>query len=77
MESLMELDQRLFGNYIDHKSEALVGGIEQGMQVGLFDWEQCEHEPDGVRTYIQEIIISLATIHCEVGTHVCYCAHTY
>lgn len=66
----MELDQRLFRNYIEHKSEGLVGGIEQGMQTGLFDWEQCENEPESVRTYVHEIILSLATIHCEVGIHV-------
>ena len=74
----MELDQRIFRNYIEHKSDPLVGGIEQGMQAGLFDWEQCEHEPQSVRAYIHEIILSLATIHCEVGVyiHICYCAHT-
>ena len=63
----MELDQRLFRNYIEHKKESLVDAIEQGMQAGLFDWEQCEQEPSSVRTYIQDIILSLVTIHCEVS----------
>ena len=71
-EQLVEVDQRLFRSYIDHKSEALVDSIEQGMRVGLFDWEQCEHEPTTVRTYIQDIVLSLVTIHCEVSG----CAYT-
>ena len=69
MESMMELEQRLFRSYIEHKSEAMVGAIEQGMQSGLFDWEQCENEPTCVRSYIQDIILALVAIHCEVRTH--------
>jgi exocyst complex component 2 len=67
-EMLMELDQRLFRSYIDHKSEAVVDSIEQGMRTGMFDWEQCAQEPATVRTYIQDIILSLVTVHCEVYT---------
>ena len=68
-EMLMELDQRLFRSYIDHKSEAVVDSIEQGMRTGMFDWEQCAQEPATVRTYIQDIILSLVTVHCEVRAY--------
>lgn len=67
MEMLMDLDERLFLRYIEHKSEALLQAIEEGMHAGLFDWEQCSVEPTGVRAYIQDIVLSLVSIHCEVG----------
>lgn len=66
MEMLTDLDERLFLKYIEHKSEALLEAIEEGMHAGLFDWEQCSVEPTGVRAYIQDIILSLVSIHCEV-----------
>ena len=65
---MMELDQRLFNNYIEHKSEVLVDAIEQGMKSGSFDWDVCKEEPTEVRSYIQEIILTLVTIHCEVSS---------
>ena len=63
----MELDHRLFRSYMERKSEGLVGAIEQGMHTGLFDWEQCEQEPDSVRNYIQDIVLSMVKIHYEVS----------
>ena len=66
MEMLTDLDERLFLKYIEHKSEALLEAIEEGMHAGLFDWDQCSVEPTGVRAYIQDIILSLVSIHCEV-----------
>jgi exocyst complex component 2 len=68
MEGMMDLDQRLFDNYIEHKSEVLVDAIEQGMKTGSFDWDVCKEEPADVRCYIREIILTLVTIHCEVFT---------
>ena len=63
----MDLDQRLFNNYIEHKSEVLVDAIEQGMKTGSFDWDVCKEEPTDVRCYVREIILTLVTIHCEVS----------
>ena len=67
MELLVDLDERLFQKYLDHKRKAVDSDIEQGMFTGLFDWEQCAHEPDEIRSYIHEIVLSLVAIHCEVG----------
>ena len=67
MEGMMDLDQRLFDNYIEHKSEVLVDAIEQGMKTGSFDWDVCKEEPADIRCYIREIILTLVTIHCEVS----------
>ena len=39
MEGMIELDQRLFRSYIEHKRELLVDTIEEGMRTGHFDWE--------------------------------------
>ena len=67
MECLVELEQKIFRCYIEHKSDTLVDAIEQGMQIGLFEWEQCDSEPTCVRSYIHETIITLVCIHCEVS----------
>ena len=67
MESLVELGKRLFRSYIEHKSEALVDAIEQGMQTGMFEWDVCACEPTSVRSYVQDIILSLVAVHCEVS----------
>ena len=64
---MTELDQRLFRSYIEHKSEVLVDSIEQGMKTGQFEWDLCQGEPTGVRSYVREIILTLVTIHCEVS----------
>ena len=73
----MELDQRLFRNYIEHKREALVDTIEEGMKTGLFEWDSCEAEPTDVRSYVREILLTLVTIHCEVSTHTPHTTHTH
>ena len=72
----MELDQRLFRNYIEHKREALVDTIEEGMKTGLFEWDSCEAEPTDVRSYVREILLTLVTIHCEVNTNTHHTPHT-
>ena len=73
MEGMVDLDQRLFNNYIEHKKEVLVDAIEQGMTTGSFDWEACKEEPTDVRSYVREIILTLVTIHCEVSHNTSYC----
>ena len=62
---LQELDGKVFDEYIKRKSESIVGIIEQGIQVGNFDWEQCQ-PPTTVRSYIKEVLLNLVIIHAEV-----------
>ncbi len=59
------LDDRIFGAYIHRKSESLMGIIQNGMQVGYFDWNQAA-EPTKVRSYVREILMNLVIIHAEV-----------
>ena len=60
-----ELDDRIFAVYIKRKSESLMGIIQNGMQVGYFDWNHAS-EPTQVRSYVREILMSLVVIHAEV-----------
>ncbi|XP_025058187.1 exocyst complex component 2 isoform X2 [Alligator sinensis] len=41
MESLKELDQRLFEIYIEAKADPIVGSLEPGIYAGYFDWKDC------------------------------------
>lgn len=41
MESLKELDQRLFEMYIESKADPIVGSLEPGIYAGYFDWKDC------------------------------------
>ncbi|NWU95069.1 EXOC2 protein, partial [Upupa epops] len=41
MESLKELDQRLFEMYIEFKADPIVGSLEPGIYAGYFDWKDC------------------------------------
>ena len=59
------LDDKIFEAYIRKKSECLRGIIENGMQVGYFDWNHAK-EPTQVRSYIREILMNLVLIHSEV-----------
>lgn len=59
------LDDKIFKAYIERKSESLHGIIENGMQVGYFDWNQAG-EPTQVRSYVREILMTLVLIHSEV-----------
>ena len=65
MHELQELDDKVFDEYIKRKSESIVGIIEQGIQAGSFDWEQCP-PPTAVRSYIKEVLLNLVIIHAEV-----------
>ncbi|NXY90496.1 EXOC2 protein, partial [Alcedo cyanopectus] len=41
MESLKDLDQRLFEMYIEFKADPIVGSLEPGIYAGYFDWKDC------------------------------------
>lgn len=65
MEKLHELDDAIFNEYIKRKIESIAGIIEQGIQVGYFDWETCG-EPQVVRNYVKDVLLNLVLIHSEV-----------
>ena len=65
MNDLRDLDDKVFGEYIKRKSESICGIIEQGIQVGNFDWNKCV-PPTEVRSYIKEVLFNLVIVHAEV-----------
>ncbi|NWZ65215.1 EXOC2 protein, partial [Acrocephalus arundinaceus] len=67
MESLKELDQRLFEVYIEFKADPIVGSLEPGIYAGYFDWKDCLI-PTGVRNYLKEALVNIIAVHAEVFT---------
>ncbi|XP_074842030.1 exocyst complex component 2 isoform X3 [Carettochelys insculpta] len=67
MESLKELDQRLFETYIELKADPIVGSLEPGIYAGYFDWKDCLI-PTGVRNYLKEALVNIIAVHAEVFT---------
>ncbi|NXI43022.1 EXOC2 protein, partial [Galbula dea] len=67
MESLKELDQRLFEMYIELKADPIVGSLEPGIYAGYFDWKDCLI-PAGVRNYLKEALVNIIAVHAEVFT---------
>ncbi|NWU66321.1 EXOC2 protein, partial [Pterocles burchelli] len=67
MESLKELDQRLFEMYIEFKADPIVGSLEPGIYAGYFDWKDCL-APSGVRNYLKEALVNIIAVHAEVFT---------
>ncbi|KYO35482.1 exocyst complex component 2 [Alligator mississippiensis] len=67
MESLKELDQRLFEIYIEAKADPIVGSLEPGIYAGYFDWKDCL-VPTGVRNYLKEALVNIIAVHAEVFT---------
>ncbi|NXY32152.1 EXOC2 protein, partial [Pomatorhinus ruficollis] len=67
MESLKELDQRLFEMYIEFKADPIVGSLEPGIYAGYFDWKDCLL-PTGVRNYLKEALVNIIAVHAEVFT---------
>ncbi|NXN98490.1 EXOC2 protein, partial [Rhinopomastus cyanomelas] len=65
MESLKELDQRLFEMYIEFKADPIVGSLEPGIYAGYFDWKDCL-VPAGVRNYLKEALVNIIAVHAEV-----------
>ncbi|XP_075441928.1 exocyst complex component 2 [Ascaphus truei] len=66
-DSLKELDQRLFGTYIENKADPIVGSLEPGIYTGYFDWKDCP-SPTGVRNYLKEALVNIIAVHAEVFT---------
>ncbi|XP_070603271.1 exocyst complex component 2 isoform X2 [Erythrolamprus reginae] len=67
MDSLKELDQRLFEIYIELKADPIVGSLEPGIYAGYFDWKDCL-PPTGVRNYVKEALVHIIAVHAEVFT---------
>uniref|UniRef100_A0A8D0HNH9 Exocyst complex component 2 n=1 Tax=Sphenodon punctatus TaxID=8508 RepID=A0A8D0HNH9_SPHPU len=67
MESLKELDQKLFDIYIELKADPIVGSLEPGIYAGYFDWKDCLI-PTGVRNYLKEALVNIIAVHAEVFT---------
>ncbi|XP_015281329.1 PREDICTED: exocyst complex component 2, partial [Gekko japonicus] len=67
MDSLKELDQRLFEMYIELKADPIVGSLEPGIYAGYFDWKDCL-TPTGVRNYLKEALVHIIAVHAEVFT---------
>ena len=77
LDRLAELDCAVFDEYIKLKLEPLLMLIEPGMNGGYFDWET-HVLPNGIRSYVMEILLSLVYVHAEVGitslsVTVCHC----
>ncbi|KAJ7410959.1 Exocyst complex component 2 [Willisornis vidua] len=70
MESLKELDQRLFEMYIEFKADPIVGSLEPGIYAGYFDWKDCL-VPTGVRNYLKEALVNIIAVHAEAKLEIC------
>ncbi|KAK6491813.1 exocyst complex component 2 [Huso huso] len=67
VESVRDLDQRLFETYIELKADPIVGSLEPGIYAGYFDWKDCL-PPTGVRNYLKEALVNIISVHAEVFT---------
>ncbi|XP_039609362.1 exocyst complex component 2 isoform X1 [Polypterus senegalus] len=65
IESIRDLDQRLFETYIELKADPIVGSLEPGIYAGYFDWKDCA-PPTGVRNYLKEALVNIIAVHAEV-----------
>ncbi|XP_064467381.1 exocyst complex component 2-like [Ornithodoros turicata] len=65
LNSLANLDRKLFQKLLDAKCDPIVGGIEPNLYAGAFDWKNCP-VPVGVSPYIREVLMSMAEVHAEV-----------
>lgn len=61
----VNLSNRLFEAYIEHRVEPLIGTIEPSMYLGDFDWNDCP-KPTGVRSYIKILLMKIISVHSEV-----------
>ncbi len=64
----MELDDKLFENFLEEKSNPVVGALEQNMYAGRFDWNDCL-QSIGVRRYLKDAIMGMIEVHAEVRSH--------
>merc|ERR1712002_1286363 len=60
-----ELDLKLFEQYVEEKSNPIVGVLEDNMYAGRFDWNDCIQSA-GVRRYVKEALMGMIRVHAEV-----------
>lgn len=60
-ESFDELEGTLFDQYIELKVEPILGGLEQKMYVGEFDWCTSK-EPLSVRDYVKDSVTQIVEV---------------
>lgn len=59
------LERGILDDYLEQKSDPLVGTIEPSMYLGKFDWDTNE-TPSDIRPYAKECINNLIHVHAEV-----------
>ncbi|KAI5695492.1 exocyst complex component 2 [Diaphorina citri] len=64
-ENLVILENKLIENYIEIKSDPLVGTIEPSMYLGHFEWDTVI-PPIDLKPYAKEIIGNIITVHAEL-----------
>lgn len=62
---LDNLAKSILEQYLEIKSDPLVGTIEPSMYLGHFDWDTCV-SPTDIRPYAKECINNLIHVHAEV-----------
>uniref|UniRef100_A0A665SVN4 Exocyst complex component 2 n=1 Tax=Echeneis naucrates TaxID=173247 RepID=A0A665SVN4_ECHNA len=67
VDTVRELDKKLFEAYIEKRADPIAGSLEPGIYAGYFDWRDCQ-TPTGVRNYLKEALVSIITVHAEVFT---------
>uniref|UniRef100_A0A6Q2WVN5 Exocyst complex component 2 n=1 Tax=Esox lucius TaxID=8010 RepID=A0A6Q2WVN5_ESOLU len=63
VQAVKELDESLFDNYIERKSDPIVGSLEPGIYAGYFDWRDCS-TPTGTHTHTH----THTDPHCLINT---------
>ena len=57
---------KFFQDYLEQKSDPLVGTIEPSMYLGRFDWDM-RRKPSNIGPYAKEIIGNLIRVFAEVS----------
>uniref|UniRef100_A0A8D8SKL0 Exocyst complex component 2 n=1 Tax=Cacopsylla melanoneura TaxID=428564 RepID=A0A8D8SKL0_9HEMI len=65
VDSLVTLENKLIENYIEIKSDPLVGTIEPSMYLGHFDWDT-NIPPSDLKPYAKEILSNIIAVHAEL-----------
>ncbi|XP_022914951.2 exocyst complex component 2 [Onthophagus taurus] len=66
-ENFKSLETSILENYLEQKSDPLVGTIEPSMYLGRFDWHT-NFTPVDIRPYAKECINNLIHVHFEVNS---------
>uniref|UniRef100_UPI0037E703F6 exocyst complex component 2 n=1 Tax=Semicossyphus pulcher TaxID=241346 RepID=UPI0037E703F6 len=67
VDSVRELDRKLFDAYIERRADPIAGSLEPGIYAGYFDWRDCQ-TPTGVRNYLKDALVNIIAVHAEVFT---------